>query len=105
MPVNYNVLIPAKIAENVRTVQYTATNVSAIIDKFTAMNTSAGTVTLSVYLGSGAPDLVVTKSLTAGQTYTFPEIVGHAISKGGVIGTTASLAGVVNIRSSGREIS
>ena len=38
MAVQVKVLVPAKIAESAQTTQYTATNVTTIIDKFTATN-------------------------------------------------------------------
>jgi hypothetical protein len=46
MTVTVKVLIPAKTAENSQTTQYTATNVTTIIDKFTATNFSATAATL-----------------------------------------------------------
>ena len=110
MAVNVKVLIPAKIAENTQTTQYTATNVSAIIDKFTATNYSASAATLSVnlvtqYDSSGNQNLTVkTKSLAAGETYTFPEIVGHYLESGGYISTIAGTGSAINIRASGREV-
>ncbi len=111
MAVNVRVLIPAKIAENTQTTQYTASGVTTIIDKFTATNYSATAATLSVNLvtaldGAGNQNLVVkTKSLQPSETYTFPEIVGAALAPGGFISTLASAASSINIRSSGREIS
>lgn len=111
MSTTIKVLIPAKQAENAQTTQYTATNVKTIIDKFTATNTSAGAVTLSVNLvtvagAAGDSNLIVkTKSLAAGETYTFPEIVGHTLEAGGFISTVASAATSITIRCSGREIS
>jgi len=111
MTVTVKVLIPAKIAENATTSQYTATGVTAIIDKFTGTNYSASAATLSVYLitsggAAGNDNLIVkTKTLQAGETYTFPEIVGAALASGGSISTVASAAAAINIRSSGREIS
>ena len=111
MAVNVKVLIPAKIAENTQTTQYTATNVSAIIDKFTATNYSASTATLSVNLvtqfdSSGNQNLIIkSKTLLPSETYTFPELVGHVLQAGGFISTLASAASAINIRSSGREIS
>lgn len=111
MSTTIKVLIPAKQAENAQTTQYTATNVKTIIDKFTATNTSAGAVTLSVNLvtvagAAGDSNLIVkTKSLAAGETYTFPEIVGHTLEAGGFISTVASSATSITIRCSGREIS
>ena len=111
MAVNVRVLIPAKIAENTQTTQYTASGVTTIIDKFTATNYSATAATLSVNLvtaldGAGNQNLIVkTKSLQPSETYTFPEIVGAALAPGGSISTIASAASSINIRSSGREIS
>lgn len=111
MAVNVTVLIPSKDAEIAQTTQYTATVVRAIIDKFTATNYSAVAVTLSVNLvtsagAAGNSNLVVkTKSLAAGETYTFPEIVGHTLNPGDFISTIASAATSISIRSSGREIS
>ena len=109
--VTTKVLIPAKIAENAQTTQYTATGVSAIIDKFTATNYSGSSATLSVNLvtsGGAAGDanlIVKTKTLQPSETYTFPEIVGHSIMPGGFISTIAGTATAINIRASGREIS
>lgn len=111
MSVTVKVLIPAKIAENIQTTQYTATGVSAIIDKFTATNYSGSAATLSVNLvtsgGSAGNDnlIVKTKTLQAGETYTFPEIVGAALAPSGFVSTLASAATSINIRASGREIS
>jgi hypothetical protein len=51
MTVSIKVLIPAKQAENAQTTQYTATNVKAIIDKFTVTNTSGNNVTFSCNSG------------------------------------------------------
>jgi hypothetical protein len=111
MAVNVKVLIPAKIAENTQVTQYTATNVSAIIDKFTATNYSASAATLSVNLvtqfdSSGNQNLIIkNKTLLPSETYTFPELVGHVLSPGGFISTIAGTASAINIRSSGREVS
>lgn len=111
MTVSVKVLIPAKIAESSQTTQYTATGVSALIDKFTATNYSGSAATLSVNLVTSADTagnqnlIVKTKTLQAGETYTFPEIVGSALAAGGFISTLASAATSINIRASGREIS
>jgi hypothetical protein len=111
MAVNVRVLIPAKIAENVQTTQYTANGVTTIIDKFTATNYSASVATISVNLvtaldAAGNQNLIVkTKSLQPSETYTFPEIVGAALAPGGFISTIAGTASAINIRSSGREVS
>lgn len=110
MAVNVTVLIQPKDAEISQTTQYTASVVRTIIDKFTATNYSAAAATISVNLVTvatlaGNSNLVVkTKSLAAGETYTFPEIVGHVLAPGDFISTIASVAAAVSIRASGREI-
>lgn len=111
MAVASRVLIQAKTAEATQTTQYTATNVTAIIDKFTATNYSASAATISVNLvpvagSAGNNNLIVkTKTLLPSEAYTFPEIVGHVISPSGFISTVAGTASAINIRCSGREIS
>ena len=111
MAVTIKVLIPAKIAESAQTTQYTATGVKAIIDKFTGTNYSAVAATLSVNLvtsagAAGDSNLITkTKTLQAGETYTFPEIVGHTLDASGFISTIAGTATSINIRASGREVS
>ena len=110
MTVTVRVLIPAKTAENVQTTQYTANNVTTIIDKFTATNYSANAATISVNLvtatGSAGNDnlIVKTKTLQPSETYTFPEIVGAALAPSGFISTIAGTASAINIRANGREI-
>ena len=110
MTVTVKVLIPAKQAENSQTTQYTAVNCRAIIDKFTATNTSGGNVTIGVNLvtsggSAGAANLIVdARSIAPDETYTFPELVGQALESGGLISTIASAATSLTIRASGREI-
>ena len=104
------VLIPAKIAENTQTTQYTANGVTTIIDKFTATNYGANAATISVNLVTAADTagnqnlIVKTKTLQPAETYTFPEIVGAALAPSGFISTIAGTATSINIRSNGREI-
>ncbi len=110
MAVATRVLIPAKTAESAQTTQYTATNVTTIIDKFTATNYSATAATISVNLvtvsGSAGNDnlIVKSKTLQPAETYTFPELVGQVLASGGFISTIAGTATAINIRASGREI-
>jgi hypothetical protein len=111
MPIIAANIIPAKNMENAQTTQYVATNVTTIIDKFTATNFSSGMVNVSVNLAAvsdatGNSNLIVkTRTLQPGETYTFPEIVGHILPSGGFVSTLASSAAAVNLRASGREIS
>jgi hypothetical protein len=110
MTVTIKVLIPAKQAENTQTTQYTATNCKTIIDKFTATNTTAGNVAISVNLvtsggSAGVTNLIVdARSLAPDETYTFPELVGQALDPSGFISTLASAATSLTIRANGREI-
>lgn len=110
MSVTVKVLIPAKIAENAQTTQYTATGVTAIIDKFTATNYSAAAATISVNLvtvagTAGNVNLITkTKTLQASEVYTFPELVGQVLASGDFISTLAGTASAINIRASGREV-
>lgn len=111
MSVTAKVLIPAKVAENTQSTQYTATNVTTIIDKFTATNYGASAASISVNLvtvadTAGTQNLIVkTKTLQPAETYTFPELVGHTLAPNGFISTLASASLTINIRASGREIS
>jgi hypothetical protein len=111
MTVTVKVLIPAKQAENAQTTQYTATNVKAIIDKFTVTNTSGNNVTFSCNLvtvsgSAGASNLIIdTRTIVPDETYTCPELVGQALDVGGFISTLAGAGTSLTIRASGREIS
>lgn len=110
MTVTVKVLIPGKIAEDTQTTQYTATNVTTIIDKFTATNynTAAATISVNLVTGgdtSGNQNLITkTKTLQPAEVYTFPEIVGQVLNPSGFISTIAGTAASINIRASGREV-
>jgi hypothetical protein len=110
MTVIIKVLIPAKQAENAQTTQYTATNVKAIIDKFTVTNTSANNVTFSCNLvtvsqSAAASNLIIdARTIVPEETYTCPELVGQALDVGGFISTLAGTGTSLTIRASGREI-
>ena len=111
MTVSVRVLVPAKIVENTQTTQYTATGVTAIIDKFTATNFTATAATISVNLvtvSGSAPDnanlITKTKTLQASEVYTFPELVGQVLGVGDFISTIAGTATAINMRVSGREV-
>ena len=55
MTVQVKVLVPAKTVENTQITQYTATNVTTIIDKFTATNYSAAAATIRDFIMVGSP--------------------------------------------------
>lgn len=110
MTVTAKVLVPAKTVESSQTTQYTATNVTTIIDKFTATNYSSGVETISVNLvtvsdsASNSNLITKLKALQPSEVYTFPELVGQVLSSGAFISTVASDPAAINMRVSGREI-
>jgi uncharacterized membrane protein len=111
MTVTVKVLVPAKIVEAAQTTQYTANNVTTIIDKFTATNYSATAAAISVNLvtvsgTAGNLNLISkTKTLQPAEVYTFPELVGQVLNPGDFISTIAGTATAINMRVSGREVS
>jgi hypothetical protein len=111
MTVTVKNLVPAVIAAASQTTQYTAVNVTTIIDKFTATNYSVTAATISVNLvtngdTAGNQNLITkTKTLQPAETYTFPELVGQVLNPSGFISTIAGTAASINIRVSGREVS
>ncbi len=110
MAITVSNIIPAKQAENTQTTQYTATNVTTVIDKFTVTNTSAGAVTFSLNIvasgdSPGNSNLIInTRSIGVNETYACPELIGHALISGNFISTIAGAATSLTIRATGREI-
>ena len=102
-------LFTAQYAANSQTTYYTSSGVRTIIDKMTGYNGPAGAVPLAVNLvasagTAAATNLLGLRPLAAGETYTFPEIVGHVLEAGGFISVIAGAATSIVIRSSGREV-
>ena len=110
MTVVVKAIVPAKTVENAQTTQYTSTNVTTIIDKFTATNYSATAATISVNLvtvagSAGNQNLITkTKTLQPSEVYTFPELVGQVLNPGDFISTIAGTASAINMRVSGRQV-
>lgn len=102
-------IIPARYAANTNTVQYTAANTRARIDKFTVTNVSANNVTLSVNLIPNGGSLsnsnliMQTRQIAPKECYTCPELVGQYLNPGDSISTIASAASALVIRASGSE--
>lgn len=90
---------------------YTATNVKAQIQALTLTNTSAGAVTVTVYLvpdGGTAGDsntVLDTKSINAGESYKVIEAIGQWLEAGGTIQALASSATAITLVASGIEYS
>lgn len=104
-------LFVAKYAANLETTEYTCpSGTRTIIDKLTGYNGTGSAASLTVKLvpnggAAAATNVIAVKSIQPGDTYTFPEIVGHALEPGGIISVLCGTASAVVIRSSGREIS
>ena len=102
-------IIPFKVAETSLTSQYSATGCKTVVDKFTATNTTAANISITVYLvppagTAGASNLVISsRTVVPNETYTFPGLVGHVIEAGGSLSTSTTATGLT-IGASGREI-
>lgn len=111
MAVTPTVLVSAKTVEAAQTTQYTASNVTTIIDKFTVTNYSSVAVNISVNIvpynssASSSNLIVKARTLQPNATATFSELVGQVLTSGSFISTLASTASSLNMRVSGREIS
>lgn len=111
MTVTAKTLINAKFASNSITTEYTvAANTKAIIDKFTATNTDSGAVTITINIvpsgsSSGTSNIIIkAQSLAAGATYDFTQMQNQILNAGDFVRVTASVASVMVIRMSGREV-
>lgn len=109
MSVTSKTLIESKQMEAAQTTQYTAVLCRAIIDKFTATNTSAAnaTITVNIVPSGGAVAvgnrIVYGRLLAPNETHTFPELTGHGLESGDFLSTTGTAA-ALTIRCQGREI-
>lgn len=108
MTVTPKCLVETKYAENAQTTQYTAgTGTRVLIDKFTGYSAAGTTFAVNVVPSGGAAgagNVVVAKTLAAGDCYTFPEMVGQILNTGDFISTLPGDANAIVIRISGREV-
>lgn len=111
MTITAKALVDAKFASSGANTEYTApANTRTIIDKFTATNTDSSARAITVYVvPSGqtfAAQYTVTSafSIAANTAVELTELKNHILSAGDVISVFASVASVVVIRASGREI-
>lgn len=102
-------LIETKYAENTQTTQYTALNVTAVVQSFTVTNNSGSAQTFSAHIvpnggTAGASNVVIDdRSIADGETYVSPEMVNQVLNRGASISTLASNANALVIRCSGVE--
>lgn len=110
MSVKTQPLATSAFAPNAETTLYTSdTGTATIIDKFTGYNGDTSARSLTVKLvptggTAGSSHVCVVKTLAPGETYTFPEIVGHTLEAGGFISHQASAANAIVVRVSGRTV-
>jgi len=103
-------LVVAKYAANSETTEYTASaGMRTILDKFSGYNGHTASVLLTVKLvpsggTAGASNIIASKAISAGEHYTFPEVVGHVLEPGGFISVLSATATAIVIRCSGREV-
>jgi hypothetical protein len=103
-------LVLAKYAANSETTEYTAASgMRTIIDKISAYNGTAGPVALTLKLvpnggTASASNTMAVKTIAAGVTETYPEVVGQVLEAGGFISVLAGAATSIVIRISGREV-
>ena len=110
MSVTSKPLYTAAYLGSTDTTLYTAgASVRTILDKVTAYNSDAGALLVAFNIvpnggAVGASNKIVSKSIASGDTYTFPEVVGHVLESGGVLSGIAASASKVVVRVSGREV-
>lgn len=104
------VLFDTQYASSVETEMYlTPDNTVTTVDKMSAMNTDGTNREIIARLvppegtPTGTEFIVDRKTISAGQTYLFPAIVGHILAAGGSITLQADADGVIVVRGSGRE--
>ncbi len=101
--------VPATETEMFASPDSSTSMVGTRIDKMTSTNLDTVNHTVVVKLvppdatPTGVEFTIKTVTLTAGQCYLWPEIVGHLLSAGGSIRMDCDAADVVTTRASGRN--
>lgn len=85
-------LVPGSLLTGSAAVYYTAgTGVRAIIKSASVINTTGGTVAVTVYKvpNAGSPGasntIISARNVAAGETYNCPELVNHVVDSGGTL--------------------
>jgi len=111
MSVTAKPLINSKYAAASTTTEYTVPALNrTIIDKFTVTNQDGSSRTVSIYLipsaeTAGDSNLIVNAlSISAGSVVNIPELQNQILTSGDKIACLASVASMVVIRASGREV-
>lgn len=107
MSVTTSCLYETAYAPNSETTVYTSTGLRTIVDKLTSYATGAVDVTLRIVPSggsAGASNALAKKTFTAGESYTWPELVGHTLEAGDFISVLASAASTATLRIGGRKV-
>ena len=110
MTISSKALVKSKTLENSTTTQYTASNVTAVIESPTVTNVSASAATVSFWLvasGDSAADdnlIVDAKSIAAGATVTISALIGKVIESGDFLAASAGTASAITLNISGLEM-
>lgn len=111
MAINNKCLIEAtQLGTSASSLYQVNVNITAIIKKLTITNTSAGAVTVTIYLvpsgNTPSTSNMVTDAIAiaAGKTYEAYECEGHVLQTGDSIQAFSSAATSLSIRASGIEV-
>ncbi len=112
MAITVTNIISRRLAETAATIQYTATGVTTIIDKFTVTNVGSSNTFITVYLpnpnSAGNPlasnTVINARTIAPRETYSCPELIGQVIPDGGAIVTQAGTANSLVLSATGSEI-
>lgn len=91
------------------TTEYTANNVTGMVQNMTLTNQSAAAVLVSVHVvtsggSAGASNVIIDdRSIQAGETYLCAEMAGKVLAPGDFIAAVAGSASAVVINASGVE--
>lgn len=110
MTVTVKALVPSKYIEDAQTTQYTATNVTALLDSISVFNDTGGAITLDVHIvnsggSASAANIFISRSIASGEYYNCPELTGQVLRSGDLVSMIAGTASSLTLRISGREIS
>lgn len=111
MAVNPIQLVAPQQLTNASATYYTSTNIKTRIDKLSCVNTTAGAVTVTIYIvpsgGSVGASTTLTsaRALAAGETWNCPDVVGQIMAAADTLRALASANTSITIMASGTQIS
>jgi len=109
MAVTLRQFTAAQYLTNAAATYYTANNCTGRIDNCTFTNTDSGAIAVTVHIvasggtASAANMIISAKSLSPGECYTCPELVGKTIPSGSFVQALAGTASKVVMHMSGIE--